>query len=90
MFDVGFWELIIISVVALLVVGPEKMPALVREGGKWFATVRRFVMQTKQEIERELNLEAEKDLTAKISDLDTLMEFAEDRDKKTDPEQQQD
>ena len=54
MFDVGFWELIIIAVVALLVIGPERLPALARTAGKWVARARRFLGTVKSDIEREL------------------------------------
>ncbi len=81
MFDIGFWELVIISAVALLVAGPERLPELVREAGRWLAALRRFIMQTKTEIERELDLNGalEKDLSTKIADLDTLARVAPDQ-----------
>ena len=75
MFDIGFWELIIISIVALLVMGPEKLPGLVRDVSKWARTIRQFVSQTRSEIERELTLEPDNDLMARISELDELEEI---------------
>jgi sec-independent protein translocase protein TatB len=36
MFDIGFWELTIIGVVALLVIGPDKLPGIARTAGMWF------------------------------------------------------
>ena len=87
MFDVGFWELVIISTVALLVVGPEKLPGLIRQVTRWFAAIRRFVMQTKTELERELDFDVEKDLPTKISDLDDLMDIAPDKDEREKKEQ---
>lgn len=82
MFDIGFWELAIIAVVALLVVGPERMPGLLRDVGRWVKAVRRFITQTRYEIERELDFEPEKNLIEKISDMDKLMDIAPDKDKK--------
>ncbi len=79
MFDVGFWELIIISIVALLVMGPEKLPGLLRDVSKWARTIRQFVSQTRSEIERELTLEPDKDLSARISELDDLVKYAPDK-----------
>jgi sec-independent protein translocase protein TatB len=79
MFDIGFWELIIISIVALLVMGPEKLPGLVRDVSKWARTIRRFVTETRNEIERELTLEPDKDLSSRISELDELVRNAPDR-----------
>lgn len=85
MFDIGFWELAIIAIVALLVVGPERMPGLLRDIGGWIKAVRRFITQTRYEIERELDFGPEKNLMEKISDMDKLMDIAPDKDtKKTD------
>ena len=54
MFDIGFSELMIVMVVALLVIGPERMPGLVRKAGLWFGKARRFVTSVKQDIDQEL------------------------------------
>ena len=79
MFDVGFWELVIIAVISLLVAGPEKLPGMVRDGSRIFNRLRRFVTQTKFEIEQELRLDEEKDLAARISGMDDLMDIAPDK-----------
>lgn len=57
MFDIGFWEIIVIFVVALLVVGPERLPGLARKAGLWAGQARRLVSQVKSEVERELQME---------------------------------
>ncbi len=57
MFDIGFWELAIIAVVTLIVVGPERMPALARTAGKWFGKISRFISSVKSDIDRELKAE---------------------------------
>ena len=54
MFDIGFWELVVIGVVALLVIGPDKLPDVARTAGKWVGRTRRFVAQVKTDIDREL------------------------------------
>lgn len=54
MFDVGFWELVIIGVVGLLVIGPDKLPGVARTAGTWIGRTRRFVSQVKSDIDREL------------------------------------
>lgn len=82
MFDIGFWELVIISIVALLVVGPERLPGLMRDLGRWARAVRRFIVQTRQELERELNLEEEKSLLSSLQDVDELMDIAPDREQR--------
>ena len=54
MFEVGFWELVLIAVVALLVVGPERLPALARTVGRYVGKMRRVVAQVRDDIEREI------------------------------------
>ena len=57
MFDIGFWELCLIATVALLVLGPERLPAAARTAGKWVAKIRNMVSNVKNEIDRELQLD---------------------------------
>jgi len=57
MFDIGFWELALIGVIALLVVGPERLPALARNVGLWVGRMRRYVSHVKEDIEREIHAE---------------------------------
>lgn len=54
MFDIGFLEFCVIATVALLVVGPERMPALVRSVGRWVGKMKRFMNEVKGDLEREL------------------------------------
>lgn len=54
MFDIGFPELLIVSVVALLVLGPERLPEALRALGQWIARARRSFQNVKAEIEREI------------------------------------
>ncbi len=54
MFDIGFWELLIISVLALLVIGPERLPEVARKAGLMLGKIRRFVNSVRSDIEREL------------------------------------
>lgn len=86
MFDIGFWELMTVAVVALLVVGPERLPQLARDAGRWVRAIRRFINQTRYEIERELDFDADKELERKIGELGRLSRFAPDlsEDKETD------
>ncbi len=55
MFDVGFSKLLVIDVVALIVVGPERMPAFARTAGHLLGRTRRYVTQVKADIDREFN-----------------------------------
>lgn len=55
MFDIGFWELAVIGIVALLVVGPEKMPQMIRTAGQWAGQIQRVA----RDLRREIDLEAQ-------------------------------
>lgn len=57
MFDIGFWELALIGVVALLVIGPERLPKVARTAGLWVGRMRGFVMTVKSDIDKELRAE---------------------------------
>jgi sec-independent protein translocase protein TatB len=57
MFDIGFAELLIVAVVALLVLGPEKLPTAVRTLGLWVGKFRRTVSGIQTEISEELRLD---------------------------------
>ncbi|AFJ03117.1 Twin-arginine translocation protein TatB [Methylophaga frappieri] len=57
MFDIGFWELILIAVVALLVVGPERLPKLARVTGLWLGRASAQFHAIKAEIAAELRAE---------------------------------
>lgn len=57
MFDIGFWELALIFVVMLVVLGPERLPGLVRTAGLWIGKARRLVSEVRAEVERELQVE---------------------------------
>ncbi len=57
MFDIGFWELVVVGLVALVVVGPERLPKLAYTAGKWLSKGRRMVQQVKLEIDKEIKAE---------------------------------
>jgi len=57
MFDIGFSELALICVIALLVLGPERMPQALRTLGLWFGRMRRTYTTMKAEIEREIGMD---------------------------------
>lgn len=54
MFDAGFLEMIVIAVIALVIVGPERLPSIARKVGGWLGKARALVNSTRSEIEREL------------------------------------
>ncbi|MCU7905072.1 MAG: Sec-independent protein translocase protein TatB [Candidatus Thiodiazotropha sp. (ex Epidulcina cf. delphinae)] len=62
MFDVGFWELTIIALVALVVIGPERLPKVARTAGHWLGRGRRFVANVKADIDKEIKAEELKEV----------------------------
>jgi len=56
-FDIGFSELIVIAVVALLVIGPERMPGVARTVGALLGRAQRYVNKLKADIQNEVDLE---------------------------------
>jgi sec-independent protein translocase protein TatB len=57
MFDIGFSELIVIGVVALVVIGPERLPKVARTAGHLFGRLQRYVSSVKSDIAREMELD---------------------------------
>ena len=56
MFDIGFSEILLFGAIALIVLGPEKLPQAARTAGQWYAKFRRTVATLQSEIEAELDL----------------------------------
>lgn len=54
MFDVGFTELLLIGIVSLIVIGPERLPAVARTAGQWIGKLQRFVRGVKTDLASEL------------------------------------
>lgn len=55
MFDIGFWEIAIISLIALIILGPERLPRAARSMGLWVGKARRMLAEVKRDIDRELD-----------------------------------
>lgn len=68
MFDIAFSELLIIAVVALVVLGPERLPKVARTAGHLLGRLQRYVNDVKADINREMQLEELKKLQAQIED----------------------
>ena len=77
MFDVGFWELGLIMVVALLVIGPERMPGLARKAGILLGKGRKFIRSVKEDIDQEIAAEELKKILKEHSDSTGLHEIIE-------------
>ncbi|WP_455204174.1 Sec-independent protein translocase protein TatB [Kaarinaea lacus] len=87
MFDVGFLEIAVIGVVALLVIGPEKLPAVARTVGYWFGKARRFAVSVQEDLNREVSKSEElKRLVeeqSKIKEMHEIIEHTIDDARKT-------
>ncbi|WP_429236812.1 Sec-independent protein translocase protein TatB [Aeromonas salmonicida] len=57
MFDIGFWELVVIGIVALVVLGPERLPVAIRTASHWIRLIRSTANSVKSELEQELRLQ---------------------------------
>ena len=57
MFDVGFWELVLIFGVGLMILGPERMPRVAAQIGRWVGRARRTANQLRRQLQRELELD---------------------------------
>ena len=68
MFDIGFSELMVIGVVALIVIGPERLPKVARTMGHLFGRMQRYVNDVKADISREMQLEELRKLQASMQD----------------------
>lgn len=74
MFDVSFSELLLIAVVALVVIGPERLPGVARTVGHLLGRARRYVDDVKSDINREIELDELRKLQAQMSESATLFE----------------
>lgn len=68
MFDFGFSELIVIAVVMLVVVGPERLPKVARTAGHLLGRLQRYVSDVKSDIQREMQLEDLKKLQQQVEE----------------------
>lgn len=68
MFDIGFSELMVIGIVALVVIGPERLPKVARTLGHLLGRAQRYVNDVKSDISREMQLDELKKLQAQVTD----------------------
>lgn len=81
MFDIGFSELVLILVIGLLVLGPERLPGAVRTTGLWLGRLRRSFNEIRRDIEREAHIDEIKRDLHNQSIMDSLRGTADDLDK---------
>ena len=78
MFDSGFLEMLVIGVIALMVVGPERLPGLASKAGKMVGKMKAFVANTREDIEKEIRAEEMQSMLSKqkeeISELRDMMQ----------------
>ncbi len=73
MFDMGFTEMMLIGIVALIVIGPERLPGVARTAGKYFGRLKRFMTTVKADVEQELRADELRQILAdQQRELDTL------------------
>jgi sec-independent protein translocase protein TatB len=77
MFDIGFFELVLIGIVALLVIGPERLPGVARTAGLWVGKMRGFVLSVKQDIDQELKAEELKRIMKEHAESNSIHEIIE-------------
>jgi len=78
MFDVGFQEITLIGLIALIVIGPERLPRMARTLGLWMGKIRFYVNQVKSDIDREVRAQELKEMLDKPArEFDDLKRVAE-------------
>jgi sec-independent protein translocase protein TatB len=65
-FDIGFSEIVVIAVVALIVIGPERLPKVARTLGHMFGRLQRYVNEVKADINREMELDELRKLQSQV------------------------
>jgi sec-independent protein translocase protein TatB len=67
MFDLGFSEMAVAAVVALVVLGPERLPRVARQFGQWIGKLQRYVSDVKADINRQMDLEDLRKLQTEVT-----------------------
>ena len=78
MFDVGFWEILLIGVIALIIIGPKKLPTVARQAGRMAGKVQYFVNKFKDDINKEFKAEELKKTLAQQAESLGVNELIED------------
>lgn len=65
MFESSFFEMLVVGIIALLVIGPERLPGLARKAGRLVGKARAFIATTRTDIERELRTEELRSILSK-------------------------
>ncbi|HLS54578.1 MAG TPA: Sec-independent protein translocase protein TatB [Zeimonas sp.] len=77
MFDFGFSEMVIVAIVGLVVLGPERLPKVARQAGQWLGKLQRYVADVKSDINRQMELDELRKLQTEVTgaarDLETSL-----------------
>lgn len=80
MFDIGFSELMVGAVAALIVIGPERLPRVARQCGEWLGKLQRYVNDVKADLNRQIELDElrnlKNEMTTAAKDLETSFSSA--------------
>jgi len=90
MFDIGFSELVLIAIVALLVIGPDRLPKVAKTAGLWVGKIQGFVTSVKADIDHELAADELKKILKDQADSTGIHEIIEETKSATDEVQKQD
>jgi sec-independent protein translocase protein TatB len=77
MFDIGFLELLVIALITLIVMGPERLPEAIRAISLWIGRLKQLLAQTRQEIENEVGMD---DIRHQLHNEQVLKELGEHKD----------
>ena len=78
MFDFGFWEIAIIGIIILVVVGPERMPSLARKTGIYAGKLNKFITKIKNDIDEQIKFDELKEKLSFDDEKSTLSEVLDD------------
>lgn len=68
MFDFGFSEMVIVAVIGLIVLGPERLPKVAKQAGQWLGKLQRYVADVKSDINRQMELDELRKLQSEVGD----------------------
>ena len=74
MFDFGFSEMMVVGLIALVVLGPERLPKVARQAGQWLGKLQRYVSDVKSDIGRQMELEELRNLQKEVAETARDME----------------
>lgn len=67
MFDLGFTEMVVVAVIGLVVLGPERLPKVARQAGQWLGKLQRYVADVKTDISRQMELDELRNLQEEVT-----------------------